>query len=47
MTHLGTFRGVNNVGPRHIEPNHSMAHALISGAVLAASLAVGFVWMLL
>lgn len=48
MTHLGTFDGVNYARAaacRRAQPQHSMAHSVISGAVMAGFVFVAFVWL--
>lgn len=49
MTHLGTFDGVNAhraVAYRNArQPQRSLAHAVISGAVMAAFLLAATVWL--
>lgn len=44
MTHLGTFTGIN-YRPHCAQPQRSMAHALISGVVMAGFLFAATVWL--
>lgn len=47
--HIGTFRGCalerSANRPRYYRPQHSLAHALISGVVMAGFLGAATLWL--